>query len=105
MASDPVGWLRGHPASTGAESMGDMAERNDWDQLECETPRAYEAFRAYLNLGSGRTLNGAYGATKGRPEGVGRASGNCVRWSRDHRWAERARAWDEYIAAREMEAT
>lgn len=63
-----------------------MSERvaDPWERLPDETPRAYEAFRQYRDLGPLRTVTAL--------TGVGADSRR--RWPKAHRWAERAQAWD-----------
>lgn len=57
-------------------------EPDPWEQLDAETSRAYAAFRQYRDLGPTRSARqvGTHGA--------------IARWAREHRWADRARAWD-----------
>lgn len=58
-----------------------------WERQTGESSRAYEAFRAYLELGSQRS------AAK-----VGQKLGKSVtligRWSAAHRWVDRVEAWE-----------
>ena len=58
-----------------------------------EPATAYRAFLIYLELGPGRTLDGAWSAycesrTPGRTPK--RCSGQWTRWSQQHKWVERA---------------
>lgn len=87
-----------------------------WDQRPDEPPAAFLAFSHYRDLGPGRTLIGAArslaGARPGRPgagSGPGKAGkgrsgpvndvpGAFRRWLKAHRWAERAAAYDEFLA-------
>lgn len=66
-----------------------------WLRQDGESAKAYEAFQAYLNLGSARSLNTAYRQSRGLQEGVkGATSGRWVRWCGRHRWVMRAKAFD-----------
>jgi hypothetical protein len=68
-----------------------------WDQQQDEGPVAYKAFRRYLDMGSGRTVVGAYRASRGpQPGGKGavKTSGRWNGWSTKHRWHDRAAAYD-----------
>lgn len=61
-----------------------------WDRWEGESDEAYEAFQAYLNMGTGRTLervNQEY--TKSIPL--------LKRWSSAYKWQERIAAYDSSI--------
>ncbi len=60
-----------------------------WDRLTKETPKAYQAFTAYLLLGPGRSMDRA-AKELGRP-GVT----SVADWGRENGWVERARAFDE----------
>ena len=55
-----------------------------WEKLPAETSRAYAAFRQYRDLGPARTVDAM--------SNVSRIT--AQRWSRTHRWVERAQAWD-----------
>lgn len=74
-----------------------------WQQMPDETPRMYEYFRAYLDLGKERTILNAYRLVSGRrdakaPTGwVGELSGR-------YEWRKRVRAWEDFNAALEIEA-
>jgi hypothetical protein len=77
-----------------------------WEQQPDESARAYAAFVAYRDLGSDRSVDAAYAAMAGHREGPGgapkgtkRAPGSYKKWSAKHRWAARARAYDEHQAA------
>ncbi len=74
-----------------------------WEQLPNETPRGFNAFRAYLDLGPGRTLIAAQLAddAKRKAEGknIGKRSANgmtstVANWSAKNKWKERAKAYD-----------
>lgn len=68
-----------------------MAKRNaspePWERQPGETPRAYEAFTKYRDLGPGRSI-----AKAARLEG--KAKVTWERWSRVNNWVERVAAWD-----------
>ncbi len=75
-----------------------------WERQPGESPRAYQAFRCYLNLGPGRTIVDAYRSrepAKGRQRSASRASqkfsrtsGRWSAWATQHEWSERALAFD-----------
>lgn len=60
-----------------------MIERRAWDRLERESPKAYEAFRAYRDQGTARTLVGL--------------PGHHRQWSVKWNWSARATAWDDEL--------
>lgn len=60
-------------------------ERDPWDRRSGEGTTAYEAFRAFRDLGTTRSLGGV----------VGYSMGSMRRWSTNNRWRERAQAWDD----------
>lgn len=63
---------------------------NVWDRTSRETAPAYEAFRAFRDLGERRTLDGVVRVLK-RKASYRRV---LTRWSAQHDWAARALAWD-----------
>lgn len=64
-----------------------------WERQPGETAKAFQAFRAYRDLGPARTMLAAYRLTKGKPDAKA-ISGGWARWSQEHRWTERADAYD-----------
>jgi hypothetical protein len=60
-------------------------DRDPWDRLTGEGPAAYEAFRAFRDLGPTRSHAGV----------LGYSMGSMRRWSMKFRWRERAQAWDD----------
>lgn len=84
-------------------------------QLDGETSRAYACFCLYRDMGEGRSLDKAYQKDleiqrakdpekKEYQKSNNRASGRWRHWSRHHNWVERARAWDDYLSALELQA-
>jgi len=73
-----------------------MKSETIWDQLEKETPLAYEAFCSYLALGPGRTLKAAAENLHG--DDSTKRSRSFSRWSSQNNWVNRARAWDRAMA-------
>lgn len=76
-----------------------------WETLPRESTQAFAAFRAYLELGPGRSIPAAARV-------VGKSKQLLWGWSAQHRWVERAKAWDAHLArqrdedlAQEREAT
>lgn len=63
-----------------------MTERRAWDRLPGETSKAHAAFRVYRDAGPLRTLASVDGSANVR---------TAERWSQQHRWGERAVAWDD----------
>ena len=61
-----------------------------YGRLKDETDKAYNAFNIFLELGSNRCL-----IDVSRRLSVSKA--NVARWSKKHRWFERAAAYDKYI--------
>ena len=55
-----------------------------WERLDGETSRAYAAFRAFRDLGPTRVVGAVPDCS----------ANSLARWSRRHRWIERASAWD-----------
>jgi hypothetical protein len=76
---------------------------NPWDRQAKETSKAYDAFLTYRDLGFKRSVLQAYRLTVGKPEAQA-SSGGFLKWYKDFRWAERARAWDADRQAFEDEA-
>ena len=59
-----------------------------WERRPRETPRAFAAFTIYLGLGTTRSL--AETAKKSQS-----TLGRIQNWSRTHKWASRAGAWED----------
>jgi len=80
-------------------STGQPAERPSeaFRQIDCESSKAYAAYKAYAKLGSERTI--AKAAKK-----VGKCARLLERWSSRFRWVERASKWDDYVAKAEAKA-
>lgn len=58
-----------------------------WERQEGETPRAYEAFCAYRDMGPNRSINKtAQQLTKNRT--------TIAEWSTKYEWVKRVAAWD-----------
>ncbi len=64
-----------------------MSEKPVYEKLETETPKAYEAFCAYRDMGSSRSLH------RVRDE-EGKSHGTLEKWCRDHNWVKRVEAYD-----------
>jgi hypothetical protein len=78
----------------GTNSNETMAEL--YDRRDGETPQAYEAARAYFELGSARSLVAA-------AQKCNKGVSILGRWSAKWDWAARARAWDD-VRQRELDA-
>lgn len=77
-----------------------------WGRLKTETSRAYEAFLRYLNLSPRvRSIDRAYRAYANISEDQGRveAPKYWEQWSSKYHWVKRATAYDDYIAAQDLE--
>lgn len=61
-----------------------------WERQDGESPRAFEAFAAYLEMGADRSLR-AVG------QKLVKSYALISRWSAAHRWVERAAAYDAEI--------
>lgn len=68
----------------------------EWVRREDETPRAYEAFRIYLNMGAERSIPKV-------AEQVGKSRQLIAGWSRDYDWVERVRARDKFMVEAETD--
>lgn len=84
-----------------------VSDRQPWEKQPEETPKAYQAFCVYRDMGTGRTVDGAYqrrtmGAREAHQEK--RADGTWKRWSSQHRWVERANAYDQYLDSERLKA-
>lgn len=82
-------------------------ERQPWERMEGETPKAYEAFCCYKDLGVERTVIAAYSVYKGGVPGdiQGRPPGFFRTWSERFDWPERAQSFDDAARKRDLEAT
>ena len=62
---------------------------NPWDRLPRESARSSAGFRAFLELGSGRSCRQV-------ARNLSRERSQILDWSRKHDWAKRSRAWDNH---------
>ncbi len=85
-----------------------MAEdRRLWQRQPGETEKEFLAFEIFRQLGPGRTVDGAFRAYRLRPgdhhkhEGLARdkTPHYFSRWATQFHWWERAKAWDDEVAA------
>ena len=74
-----------------------------WEKRKSESPQAYAAFNAFLDLGTERTVVDAYRRHTRKPQ-VRQASGRWNKWSRDFEWETRASAYDAHLKQVEMRA-
>lgn len=58
-----------------------------WERQPGETPKAYEAFCVYRDLGASRSM-------RETAEKLGKSQGLMEGWSVTHEWGKRALAWD-----------
>lgn len=71
-------------------------QEHPWVQRPKETARAYAAFRAYMTLGTSRTLAKAAAAE-------GKRSSQFEEWSVQHEWVARCAAYDSYVLNAEVD--
>jgi hypothetical protein len=71
--------------------------RRPWDRLEHETPKAFQAFLTYRDLGPGRSVRAAYEHRTGKTL-KGNPPAHYGRWSADFGWYRRAAAYDDETA-------
>jgi len=102
--TDPADGITEDPSSISTEETSSQTleeglpkDFGSWTRRPEETTKAYDAFCVYRDLGSGRSLNGAYCKEKGRQKGVKRASGHWNRWYRQNNWKSRAEAYDHHL--------
>lgn len=63
-----------------------------WGRRADESRPAFEAFRTYLEMGTGRDIRSV-----GRS--LGKSGSLISRWSSRHSWVARAKAWDDHLGA------
>jgi hypothetical protein len=83
------------------------ADKLAWERLPEESGPAWAAFGVYRDCGPRRTRDGAYRAVVGI-EGASkgpRAPRAWKRWSKEHRWEDRARAYDAHLESIAATAT
>ena len=69
-----------------------MAERKIWERYDHESGKAYAAFEVYLALGTARSLDAV-------AQKLAKSLPLLKRWSAQWQWVERARAYDNHMAA------
>lgn len=75
--------------------------KNVWERQDDETSIAYAAFLRFRDLGPGRSVLAAYNQNSHRAR---RAPGQWNKWASQHRWKQRAAAWDNHLAIVEQKA-
>jgi hypothetical protein len=80
-----------------------MGQR-EWHRQDGETPKAFEAFCAYLHLGSQRSIDLAYQQIHGTVKKSARPR-HWQEWSRQYDWVDRAAAYDLWIASQAQQQT
>ena len=90
----------GSPAPQGASPAADPPEASSADEWfprsPGETPRALNAFRAYFDLGHGRTLQAV-------AEALGENSDTVRRWSSRHKWTHRIQSFQSGLLRQQAE--
>lgn len=82
--------------------MAERAEAQPWERQPNEPPKAYEAFRTYLNLGAERTIRGV--AEKRGECGQSSVSVRWLEtWASRHGWRDRAEQWDAELHRQEFD--
>lgn len=69
---------------------------NEWERREKESPKAYEAFCVYKDLGRGRSLSEV-------SEKLRKSYALIRRWAKAYEWQKRADAWDNSISDKVIE--
>lgn len=67
-----------------------VEDRDLWERQPREPARAYETFRTFRDLGTGRSIAALVDQTGANPRTV-------KHWHSDWCWRDRARAWDEHL--------
>ncbi len=81
---------------------------NSWEQREGESPRVFQAFVVFRELGARRTLREAarkfYSPDDENAEVSPAQLKRFQRWSAEHQWVRRANEYDVYLAQEQTEA-
>lgn len=72
--------------------------RQPWEKRDEESGQAFEAFKAFLDLGVARTVSAAYRQKTGKASAK-MASGQWLQWAKRFEWFQRAQEFDRYVAA------
>lgn len=64
-----------------------MPQVPEWERIETDTDKSWEAFVVYRDLGADRTLDKV-------AKVLGKSNGLIERWSQKHEWVRRAGLWD-----------
>ena len=67
-----------------------MARPPEWERLDSDTDKSWEAFTVYRDLGSTRTLDTV-------AKVLGKSPKLIERWSPKHEWVRRAGLWDAEV--------
>jgi hypothetical protein len=89
-----------------------VSTKHAWERLERESTEAFAAFAIYRDMGRDRTIEAAFNKHKDDTAQIKRKSGakkqapngTWTAWTSEHRWVERARAYDEHNDRIELEA-
>jgi len=78
-----------------------MTTPKPWERRDTDTDKSWAAFCVYRDMGAGRSLRELQERVYGRKEGAPKAQGNghITRWSSEHDWVARCRAYDEHLDA------
>lgn len=71
-------------------------EKKPWERQDGETPKAFEAFCVYLELGDSRSVRAA-------AQKCSKSASLFMRWSAANKWVERAAAHDEELRRQAFE--
>lgn len=66
-----------------------------WEQRDDETTKAYQAFSVYMRLGPDRSQAALWEKLR-KPGQSDKRPGHLARWSAEHEWVDRAKAWDRH---------
>jgi hypothetical protein len=76
--------------------MGKQPDTMLWERQENESMQAFEAFHLYCTLRNERSINRV-------ARELNKSHALIGRWSAKHNWAERTRAYDNYIVREDVE--
>lgn len=77
-----------------------MTDQPPWHRLKNESSKAYHAFQTYVRMPTAeRSIDGAYRSSNEQRSSAKSANGRWTAWSLQHRWVERANAYDDHMAA------
>jgi hypothetical protein len=77
-----------------------MTDQPPWHRLKNESSKAFQAFQTYVRMPTAeRSIDRAYRSSNEQRSSAKSANGRWTAWSLQHRWVERANAYDDFMAA------